>query len=192
MVLLCWLRPTSTRFNTVVALGFHFIIIIITIIKAFKTLRHKTLFTDLFIHLLLFFLVSMWRLCFSPSLAPIQSVSLWHGTIYTSEICWVCIALLADSPDETITPSFFPRAKNFFIFALSNFSCNICALDEWMSSPCLFERKWYKSNKIVKQVEDNVRNIWLIIYWSNHKIQKQDFFHFPQTSLLICRHKKKI
>lgn len=134
----------------------------------------------------------MWRLCFSPSLAPIQSVSLWHGTIYTSEICWVCIALLADSPDETITPSFFPRAKNFFIFALSNFSCNICASDEWMSSPCLFERKWYKSNKLVKQVEDNVRNIWLIIYWSNHKIQKQDFFHFPQTSLLICRHKKKL
>lgn len=62
VVLLCWLRPTSTRFNTVVALGFHFIIIIITIIKAFKTLRHKTLFTDLFIHSFCF-LFFLWYLC---------------------------------------------------------------------------------------------------------------------------------
>lgn len=108
------MRPENENLSQTFFPRFHSVVIIITIIKAFKTLRHKNFF---FRPIYCLASVSTRRLCFSRSVGPIQSVSLWHRTIYTSEIldCAACRFTRWDDSASCLPQS---RKHFFFFFAL--------------------------------------------------------------------------
>lgn len=83
---------------------------IIVIFKAFLTLRHKNLFgVRVIITVLL------------PSFIWIQSVSLWHRTIYTSEIAW------ADSVNKLYETNTHRERDEKVFFKAETFGFWVCA-----------------------------------------------------------------